>query len=329
MSERRTARIAGWAIAVAGLAWVFHDVDPAVVVRGFRGLSWPLVLAAVAADVLAYACQAWRWSVLLRPHGRLGIPAAAQAVYAGLFASEVLPLRAGELVRTYLVARRLEIDLLSVLGSVAVERLFDGVWLALAVGAVAVLVPLPPDLLRAADLLGVVVLAATALFVFVVWRRPPPQGPRPGRLARLGQAVRGVSGRRGAAAAFAISAGVLAFQALALWLMLEAYGIRISPWAGAAVLLIVVLGTALPNTPGNVGSYQLFVVLGLALFGVDKPTAAGFSVVAFVLLTAPLWALGAWAVSASGESLFRLRDEVTAALRSARERRHVGRSPGG
>lgn len=41
------------------------------------------------------------------------------------------------------------------------------------------------------------------------------------------------------------------------------------------------------------------VALGLRLFGVDKTTAAGFSIVVFVVLTFPLFIAGAIALAAS------------------------------
>ena len=81
------------------------------------------------------------------------------------------------------------------------------------------------------------------------------------------------------------------------------YGLDLSFWAGGAVFFIVSLGTAIPNAPGNVGSYQFFTIVGLTLFGVDKTFAAGFSMVVFVLLTLPLLILGSIAFSRSGLTL--------------------------
>jgi uncharacterized membrane protein YbhN (UPF0104 family) len=318
-------RRAGWALALGGLAWVFHDVDLAVIASGFRGLDRPLAGIAVAVDLAAFLCQGWRWRLLLRPRGRISLVETTKAVYAGLFTNEILPFRVGELVRSYLVARRLGIDIMTVLASVAVERLFDGVWLALSVGLVAIFVPLPPDLTRAADLLGAVVLVAALGFAWLVLRRGRPVPVRTGflgqTLQRAAAAVRTLGSTRTAVVAFAISSGVLGFQILAFWLMLDAYGIQVPLLQGAVVLLVVALGTALPNAPGNVGTYQLFCVLALGLFGVEKSVATGFSVVAFVVLTIPIWLLGAVALSASGESLLRIRGEVAEALRASRARR--------
>jgi uncharacterized membrane protein YbhN (UPF0104 family) len=107
------------------------------------------------------------------------------------------------------------------------------------------------------------------------------------------------------------SLGILVFQALAFWLIMVAMSLPLSIWQGAAVFLIVHLGTALPNAPSNVGSYQFFAVVGLAIFGVEKPVAASFSIVVFLLLTIPLWIIGLAALRRTGMSLSTLRSEVS------------------
>jgi hypothetical protein len=87
-------------------------------------------------------------------------------------------------------------------------------------------------------------------------------------------------------------------------------GLRLGFWAGVATLLIVHLGTALPNAPANLGTYQLSCAAGLMLFGIDKTTAAGLSVVVFVVLTIPLWMLGALAFGQSGLTIKMVRRGV-------------------
>jgi hypothetical protein len=77
-------------------------------------------------------------------------------------------------------------------------------------------------------------------------------------------------------------------------------------------LLVVRLGTAIPNAPTNVGSFQFFAVLALRLFGEDKTIAAGFSMVYFLALTAPLWILGLLAISRTGISLSTIQFETAA-----------------
>lgn len=321
---------AGYAVGAVCLAWVLHDVHFGRMLGDFGAVNWWWVGPAVLADVASYVCQGIRWELLLRSVGNLSPVYATEAIYAGLFTSEVLPMRPGELVRAYLVSRRLAVDFLRVIPSIAVERLFDGVWLALAFGLTAIFVPLPKDLVEAGDVLGGVVLVGTALFVYAVLRRrksaTPGEAPRtrsgPMRLvasffSHLVSELQAIGFSHNLHVSFLWSFLVLFFQALAFWLVMLAYGIRESFWVGAAVLLIVHLGTAIPNAPANVGTFQFFCVVALRIFGVEKTLASGFSVVVFVILTAPLWAIGLWAIGRSGTTLAAIRGEIRRLLARA------------
>ena len=107
---------------------------------------------------------------------------------------------------------------------------------------------------------------------------------------------------------FGLSLLFLVGQAMAFWLVAIAYdGLHLGFWASAFALIVIHVGTAVPNTPGNVGTYQFFCVVALTLLGVDKTLATGFSVVVFITLTVPLWLLGSVALGRSGTTLAGVR----------------------
>ncbi len=310
-SSRLQAAI-GYFIGAACLIWVLHDVHPSELARDVKGIRWSWVWLAVAFDILSYGSQGWRWRFLLRPLGCVSVFQATEAIYVGLFANEVLPLRFGELVRARMIAQRLNVDFAATLPSMAVERLFDSLWLAVAIGLTAMLMPLPVDLMRAEDIMGAVVLVVIGWFLYLILRRPPavPSRWRPLRwLAKFSDGIQRIGRTRALYSALAVSLLMLALQALSFWLVMRGYGFGLSFWAGTAAYLVVRLGTAIPNAPANVGTYQFFTVVGLALFGVGKTAATGFSIVVFLVLTIPLWALGLVALSRSGTTLFALRRE--------------------
>ncbi len=184
--------------------------------------------------------------------------------------------------------------------------------------------PLPRDLLQAGDVFGLAMLALTAVLVYLLVRkarepRPGPSGKLrrrgPGRwivdnLRKLEDGLRSIGFSRLSAAAFTVSFLILLFQTLSFWFIMMAYGLRLSFWVGGAVFLIVRFGTVLPGAPGNLGLYQLFCVLGLTLFGVDKTAAAGFSIAVYVLLSIPLWVLGLLALGRTGMTLATIKTKI-------------------
>jgi uncharacterized protein (TIRG00374 family) len=312
-ASHRGKVLAGYLLAAICLAWVFHDVEYRNLFRNLGKTAWSLIVVAIVFDILSYACQGWRWSLLLRTKRHLTALKATQAIYAGLFVNEIIPMRMGEVLRIYLASKWIPEEFAGVVPSVLVERFFDAVWLALAIGIAILFVPLPRYLVDAEEILAIVVFAGTALFVFLVIRKQDGGTEaelRPGLAGRLSSLMSGLArglhtiGRSNLlSASFGVSFLLLFFQVLAFWLVMWGYGLRLSFWHGAAVLLIVHLGTALPGAPSNIGTYQFFTVIGLTQFGVDKTTATGFSLVVFLILTIPLWVIGVFAFGRAGLSL--------------------------
>jgi glycosyltransferase 2 family protein len=321
-------KLFGYTVAAACLVFVFYDVRPGRLLQSLVAMNWMWVSLAIACDILGYFIQGGQWSLLLRPLGRISLIKTTQAVYAGLFTNEMLPLRAGEFVRIFLVSRWLSVDFLSVVPSVIVGRLFDGIWLATGIGLTAILIPLPKALVEGAEILGFTVLAGVLVLSFLILRREKSGVEnREGKqkkwrplqfvsslLGTTAEGVRAIGLTRRFAFSFMVSVFYLVFGVMAFWLVMRAYGIDLSMWRGAAALFIVRLGTFIPNTPSNLGTYQFFVVLALSLLGVDKTDAAGFSAVVFVILTIPLWIIGLCAIVRTGMKLGDIRQEIKKAV---------------
>lgn len=318
-------KIFGYLIGLVCLVWVFHDVHLGRMFNQVNRIIWPFIIAGVFFDVASYASQGWRWSILLRPLGKITPLKTTQAIYAGLFTNEILPLRIGEFVRSYLVSRWLNKEFMSVLPSIAVERMQDGIWLALGIGLVALLIQLPRRLTEAADILGIIVIIGIAIFAWLVVRSKrgvakgavePTSGPKLIRaiksfLYRLAEGITEIGSTRIFYLSLLVSSLVLIFQILAFWLVMKGCDLNLSLWKGAAVMMIVHLGTTIPSAPSNLGTYQFFCVVGLMIFGIDKTLATAFSMIVFIVLTIPLWAIGLVAINQTGMKLKDIRAEIS------------------
>lgn len=319
-----------YVLALVFLFWVLHDIHPEKALRDLRGIRWSWVALGIALNLLSFAVQGERWRQLLASFARVRLPQTVRAIYAGLFANEILPLRSGELVRAFLVSRDTRIGLTHVLTTIGLERLMDGVVLATALGVVSFYVTLPGEFARAANIFGVVILSLSLCFVagVIYLKRVPvlPEGAHPLRrrirqkLAPFLEGLRVLGNSAGFYGAAAVSPFIPTLQVLALWALGRGYGIGLEFWPMAAVLLIINFGVALPNAPANVGSYQFFCVLGLTLFGVEKSRAAGFSIVVHLLMTLPFLLLGFLALVRSGLSVAAMRERVSNLLASPPQR---------
>jgi uncharacterized protein (TIRG00374 family) len=327
--KSRVPRIIGYGLAIASLIWVFRDFHFFKALDELAHVNYRWVLLGISFDVLSYGVQALRWKWLLSPFGKVRLSDAIRSVYAGLFANMVFPLRPGEVLRSYLLSNSEEISIGKVLGSVGVERLIDLVIAAAGLAIVSLVVDLPPlpdgsspaRFKKIADTLGIVTLILLAIVVALILYLEVKLGkdsglqgsPRrlPGKVMAALMGLHAMGTAPSFYPAVLASLGMPFCQVVGLWAMMQAYGLHLSFLAAVVVLFVINLGVSLPNAPANVGSYQFFCVVGLSIFHVEKSTATGFSIFAFLGLTLPISLLGFVALIRSGLSLRSMRERVS------------------
>jgi uncharacterized protein (TIRG00374 family) len=279
-------------------------------------LDWKWVALAVLSDLAVYVIHAWRWTTLLSPVVRLGFWRTVQSIYIGLFANEVLPLRTGEVIRAYLLAHWNNIRLSLTFASIAVERLFDGIWMLLAFLITASFVKgIPKDLLILVQVLGVLLVLGVILLFWVVHHKHDAhaaiaESRWASTLRHVVEGLHLMGDTRTLARTAGISMLYLVIQFLTVWALLKARAFDLSFWVAAAVVTIIRFGTVIPNAPGNLGLFQAVCVLALSLFDVEKTEAKTFSFIMFFALTLPLLIGGAVATSLTGLNLGELRDRA-------------------
>jgi uncharacterized protein (TIRG00374 family) len=318
--------LASYAISAAGLAYVIWNLHPSQLKADLAGITWWLVALAVILDVTPRALQAVRWQYLLRPL-TVGYRLVLQAIYVGTLYSGILPLSTGDAVRGVMVARPARTSVASVFSTELLERVSDAIALILVIWFTLRGLALPQALrlvlatleafIGAAIVIGfVLALRMGNLAARVVsWQTSSKMG------GRLRSAVLNIAAAtsgftvRGLLVAISTALGIAILRVGVLWLLLTAYHLHLSFLHAAGLFAIVMIGTFLPNTPGNIGSWQFFCVLGLSLFGVKSAQASGFSLVAFAIWTVPpvLIGVGALLISPFSWSDLRLRRKATEA----------------
>ncbi len=314
---------AGYCLSLGCLAWVLHGYPLADLIPNIRSLDWRWVSLAVLIDLSVYLSHAWRWNTLLSPIVRLRLWRTVQAIYIGLFANEVLPLRAGELIRCYLLAHWNDLRLSLGFASAAVERLIDGVWILIAFLITASLVKgIPEDLVILVQVLGLLVLTGAGTLLWIMVRKQ--QAHAVVRESRWSSTLRHVveglhlmGNLRTLGRTSAISLLYLLLQFLTVYALMRADHLDLSFWAAAAVLTIVRLATVVPNAPGNVGLVNAACVMALRLFDMEKNDATAFSIILFGALTLPLLIGGAIATALTGSNIGELRNRAKRGLASA------------
>lgn len=309
-------QVFGYAVSAACLFWVLHNYSLSELTAAIRTLDWKWVALSVVADLSVYLAHAWRWNVLLGPVVRLRYWRTVQSIYIGLFANEVLPLRVGELIRCYLLAHWSDFRISLSLASAAVERLIDGFWMLAAFLVTAGFVKrIPRDLILLVQALGVLLLVGVILLIWVIYHKQHVhlvirESRWASTLRHIVEGVHLMGNRRTIGFTILVSGLYLLLQVVSVWALMNAYGFDLSFWVAGGVLIIVRLGTVIPNAPGNLGLIQVACVVALRLFDVESDTAKTFSFVMFFALTLPLLVGGAVATALTGLNIGELRDRA-------------------
>ena len=309
----------GLGLSVVLLWWAMRGLRLADVWTHIRTVPTGPVLLAVAIATLTFPTRALRWRILLRLPGGDPFPMrpAWHALAIGYMANNILPLRAGEVLRAYAASRLAPVRMSSAFASVAVERVFDALTVLLMLVAALLTADLPADVRfgelsiaglarRIGILAALVLLAAT-----VVLARPEPATrliermvPWPsvaGRLVALLHGVRdGLTALKSPSRLLALILGsvvVWSVSALSFLALFPAFGIDLG--FGAAVLVqgMIVVFIATPSTPGFVGTFEAAIVAALALYQVPGDRALAYALTYHAATFIPITALGLWSAT--------------------------------
>src|SRR5580698_7818917 len=322
-------------VSIACLAWAVHGVSWTELWAEIRELDWRWVAVGAIADLLVYVVQGWRWSLLLLPIAPVSNWSSVGSIYVGLFANEVLPLRAGELIRCFLMARWSKIPISVTLASALIERIFDGVLLIaglflslrymhrfpLSVGQSRALEIVTTGSIFLAILL---LICAAILAVAMFWREQTLDAILDARLFSWAHVfiedLHRIGHSRYLYFSFALSIPYLLLQIVPIYAIMQAYGFDGVAWAQAGALMVLLrLGGVLPQAPGNIGLFQVVSTLVLTLFGAPVAMARRFAFILFAVVTVPLLLVGFIALIASGAKMGDIQREAQAEMRARQD----------
>ncbi|HEV2460840.1 MAG TPA: lysylphosphatidylglycerol synthase transmembrane domain-containing protein, partial [Ktedonobacterales bacterium] len=176
-SRRRKASFISLALALALaavlLVLAFRGVDWSAMASRLRQARLELLALAFCTITTSIFTRGLRWRILLGAERPVSPITAFWGTAAGYLGNYFLPARAGELIRSALIARKTGINISYVLATALVERVLDvGALVLISSGAVAALGAAPVWLVTATRVMAALAVAGVAAF-FVIPRIHP------------------------------------------------------------------------------------------------------------------------------------------------------------
>jgi glycosyltransferase 2 family protein len=285
-----------------------RGIDFKDVADGFRTIDYGYLLPALALLFVMQVLRSVRWGIILRPLAKIDQLSLFSVTSVGFLAIVAIPARLGELARPHLITKKSNIKMSSALGTIIVERVFDSLTVLVIAAFALFFIPLPPWLIRASGLFFLATLALFALTILMVVKReaslralaaltrklPPRLAEAVDRL--IGHFIEGLGIMVDPGLLISVtglSFSIWLVDVLAIYLLFLAFGFDLPVAAAFILMVILIIGIAIPTAPGFVGNWHYSCVLGLSLFGVPRAEALTFAIIYHALSIALVAVLGA------------------------------------
>lgn len=310
--------------AVTFLVLALWQISYQALAEAIVNTKFIFVLLSALMFAVGYACRIERWRLMLvHENPGLGFRRCAGPLMASFAANNVLPFRAGDLLRAFGFNAQLGVSAATSLTTLVVERLLDLLMVVLFLGlalagfgmAASAFVGYSGGLLLLAGAALLALLLFPTLFRPVLsafCQRLAPLAPRlAGRLQeqldRIFATLAYTSS--GATMPRLIIWSFLAWLAegFVFWFAALALPAVSNPMAAWLAVSVGTLATVIPSTPGYVGTFDYFTAQAMAALGNTPAASAAFAFLVHAVLWVPSTLVGGLYLLANPASLARAR----------------------
>lgn len=259
----------------------------------FRHVKWWTVAAYFGLYTVVHYFRAVRWDYLLRPIARVPTRRVIAISFVGFLAIMLLPFRMGEVVRPFLIRERGRISGSAAMGTIAAERVLDGLYVALLLAGALALVPRLPlegvtiggfavaNVPRLGMLLVVGFAGALVTLGMFLWQRAfavkltrTIVGAFSHSLAEklerkvsdLADGLRAIPDPRLMVPFTLQTLAYWCANALTMWLLGWGCGLPMGAGHAFAVMGVLAMGILMPSAPGLFGAFQFSVFAALTMY---------------------------------------------------------------
>ena len=255
--------------------------------------NYALLAPVLILQALAWWVRSLRWRALLSPFQATSAARLFPIVIIGAMISALVPGRPGEFWRAHVLGRREGLSRSTAFGTIVVERVLDGLVLALlasvallVIGSTASLTVLIGSMVLLFSIgLGFVAALAFSDRIRLVAIRfvisVVPRRFRPFVEDRLGLFTHGLHALRDVrvlSGAIVLTVLIWIIDTAAYWTLGVAFGLDVNPQSFILVVAVANLAIAVPVSLGGIGPFEFFTQQSLALLGISSSLALAYAV---------------------------------------------------
>ncbi|MCK5126510.1 MAG: flippase-like domain-containing protein [candidate division Zixibacteria bacterium] len=296
-SKKILMQIAGIAISVALMVFLFYKVDFAELTGALKGANYWWLIPNIILIWITMIFRAYRWKHMVSPIKPIPVKRLFSIVMIGFMANNVLPFRLGEFVRAYSLSNKEDVSKSASMATIFVERIvFD--LLALMIIFVIVLWVSPLVLDEKLKLGGIVTVVIGLIgLIFTVYLSSRgdreshilkwllaliPKNIRPRIENLVARFATGMIFMRDWKRVFWVTFHtfmIWVIMGLSNYFILLAFDMSLNISASFVILVVVSILIMVPASPGFVGVYHYGAALSLSFYNIDHSTALSCSIV--------------------------------------------------
>ena len=294
MSKKITLALIGWAITVVLFYILLRNINYSSFINQLTHINLFWLTLAILLNLVVVLLKSTRWQLITTKNQRAPFKLTNEATFIGMAGNNLLPARAGDVMKIFLMCKWSKMPKLGLLFIVGLERFFDGITLFIVAYYTLLTIALPTWVGTGLKSL-LLVLTIGIIFCLIImfgsnWKALPKKIQS--IVANISTGLQMLKNWKQISQVTIVSILSTTLQILTLVLCQKALGIELPLVAPALVFLAINLAIMIPSAPSNLGPFEFAAVLAYAVIGVNKESALNIALIFHALQIIPVTLIG-------------------------------------
>jgi len=298
----------GGLVAIALLAYCLWDIKISELEDLWQRINGLYLIPAVFFSFMYVIIRALRWRLLVSQQKQITIVRATTLFSAGQVLNIAMPALTGQLGRIFLFARKEGLKKSFIFSTIVLEVLFDAISLIVLIVLTSLIWPFPEtQRFYGFIITAVTIVAVIGLYLLLHFQESIQNFARrrfrnrsPGAYITIKKFLRSFTSgiellRRSQHVIGSMLYSLVSWitHLLAIYYLLKSFGLELSLWAAAVIMIFNTIVLMVPITPGNAGTFEFVVSGSLAAFAVGRSDAVLFALALHLLDFLPMFTMAA------------------------------------